>query len=292
MQKILFIVNPLSIDRKNVDIKALLNNCLDLNRYQYDLALSEYHGHAYELARKNIGKYDILVAVGGDGTLNQVSRTLVNTDIPLGIIPLGSGNGLARELKIPLNPANAIKKLNNPQFKKIDTGTVNDYHFINMAGIGFDASIAHAFSFSEIRGFKTYLKVAAKKYLTFKPENVILNIDGEQHSILPFILSIANSGQYGNNAYISPSASFEDGLFDICVVKTFPFRQLFIMAGRLFLKNIYNSKYFDIYKSEHFIVEFDKTIEGHIDGEPVLFEKKIDVQINKKALNVIIPYTK
>jgi diacylglycerol kinase (ATP) len=288
MRNILFIVNPVSEKLKKVEMRQLIMKNLDHDRFSFSLKYSEYPGHAYELAHTLQKKYQIIVAAGGDGTVSQVSRALSGTDTCLGVIPLGSGNGLARSLKIPLNPSKAIHRINSYQVIRIDTGVINGNHFINMAGIGFDAEIAHDFAASDQRGFITYCMKVLKKFRRYSPRNYTLVHNNQEKDTSAFMISFANSSQYGNNAHISPRAKLDDGLIDVCMLKKFPAWTAPILASRLFLKTIDRSDYLNILQTDRLKLKCSDSYFGHLDGEPVVLDKELDVRVIRKSLNVIV----
>ncbi|MEI6455362.1 MAG: diacylglycerol kinase family protein, partial [bacterium] len=178
-KKILFIVNPISGDGRQEKTVSLIKKNLDISRYSYEIIITEMAGHATELSKQAAAAgTDIVVAVGGDGTVNEVAQGLVGTDSILGIIPKGSGNGLSRHLKIPMNLKQAIGIINKGRVVKIDTATLNDDLFVSVAGVGFDASVAKKFARAGKRGFLTYFKITAGSYHSYKAKKYILNVDG------------------------------------------------------------------------------------------------------------------
>ncbi len=288
MEKILFIANPLSVKRKGIDLERLILQNLDLSRFEYIIMYSEYHGHALELAETYRKDYRIIISAGGDGTVNQVSGALVGTNNILGLIPLGSGNGLARDLGIPSEVSKAIKIINNLNTRVIDSGLIGGKHFINMAGIGFDAEIAHDFEGKKKRGLKGYTGSVIRKFFNYQAHDYYYIVDGLKENIKAFLISFANTGQYGNNAYISPGAKPDDGLVDVCFIKEFPAWAAPLLAARLFLRNINRSKYVEIISAKTISLGCEDKIMGHIDGEPVMFENQVDLQVKEKALAILV----
>ena len=287
---ILFIVNPISGKKKKNNIDEILHGILDNTSINFEIKYTEYAGHANKLASENVGKYNTIIAAGGDGTVNEVARALILKDTVFGIIPLGSGNGLARSLKIPVNTVKAVENIVNGNVKKIDSGIVNEKPFINISGIGFDAEVAHLFNKSKTRGFKTYFNVVAKKFSSYKPHECIIRIKGQDDIITkPFLVSFANSSQWGNNAYISPISNQEDGLLEICILEKFPIAITPFLVGRLFLKNIHNSPFMNIFQTDACELQFKNKVKGHIDGEPVQFDNTLKIKILKHSINIITP---
>jgi len=287
MNKVLFIVNPLSVKRKGINLERLIENNLDHASFDYRIIYTEYHNHAAELAETYRSDYRIVVAAGGDGTVNQVSQALVAYDNILGLIPLGSGNGLARDLGIPSNIGKSIKRINLLNTRVIDSGVIGGRHFTNIAGIGFDAEIAHDFAGSVRRGLTGYAGSVIRKFFSYKAREYTIRTDRGERSLEAFLISFANTGQYGNNAYISPDAKPDDGLLDICIIKKFPLHMAPVLAAKLFFKNISSSKYIEILRVKKISLVSEQLILGHIDGEPVGFDREVSIEIKEKSLAVL-----
>lgn len=287
LEEILFIVNPISEEKRNVNSRALIQRYLDTDKFNPVIEYSKYAGHAYDLAKENAAKYNKIVAIGGDGTVNQVSKALVGAKVAMGIIPLGSGNGLSRALGIPVKPAKAMGHIMHAGIKTIDSGLINGYHFLNMAGVGFDAEVAHTFGLQGKRGLKTYVKETIRHLRSYKPPLLTFEGSNIHKEVSPFLLSIANSSQYGNNAHISPRARYDDGLLDVCIMKQFPLWKSPAIASRLFFKTLDKSRYMDIFQVEKCILRNQGTLKGHVDGEPVFFYEDIIIEVKSKSVMVI-----
>lgn len=289
-QKIAFILNPKSGRKRNKNIQLLIEENIDTKSFDAIFLYTEYAGHATELVRENINKgIVIFVAVGGDGTVNEVASALVQTSAILGIIPRGSGNGLARSLMIPMNTIKAIQCLNSKNVKTIDSGSINDRYFFCTCGSGFDAKIGHKFAQSEKRGFFTYVKTTIREFRKFQPKKFKLNIDGEKIKKKAFLITIANAGQYGNNAYISPKSKLDDGKFDVCIFKPFPVLKAPLLGYRLFARTMDRSKYIETIEAEKIVFRKKKKYKFHIDGEPLSFQGPVKIEMIPKSLNVIVP---
>src|SRR5690606_19756065 len=216
-----------------------------------------------------------------------VAKVLIGTNTPLGIIPKGSGNGLARALNIPLDQKEAIAILNRLTIQEIDAGYINGLPFFNMAGMGFDALISKRFVKKDLRGPVGYMQTVLNEISTYKPLDYEIIIDGSIYKRNAFMISIANSPQYGNEAYISPNASVEDGLLDVCIVK--PFHMLYLpkMIYHLFNKTVDKSKYVEIILGRDIKIK-RSSMEGiHVDGEPVVLDKEIEITVAPKSLKII-----
>lgn len=264
---------------------------LDASLYNYTIAYTERAAHAHEIAKEAIGKHDIIVAVGGDGTINEIASALVGSEAILGIIPFGSGNGLSRFLGLSMEVEGAIRMLNDGLVECIDSADADGGAFFNMAGMGFDAHIADVFANQKTRGFITYIKSTLKEVFNYKPQTYQLNIDGAEHEFKAFMLSFANSSQYGNDAHISPKASVQDGLIDVCVIKPFPAWRFPEMGLRMFLKTTDKSKYVEIICGKHIKVKRNAPGPMHLDGEPTIAPAQVEINIKPNSLKVIVGKT-
>ncbi len=289
-QKIVFIINPISgiVKKKNVDTQIALS--IDKEKYDYQILYTAFAGHAVELTVQSVKEgVDVIVAVGGDGSVNEVVNGLKGSNVKLGIIPLGSGNGLARFLKIPLNFKDAIKVINNSNFIAVDTVSVNDRLFLSIAGIGFDALVAKRFAKYHKRGFWSYFTIATKEYRMYRPKNYQLTMNGDVISRRALMIVFANSDQFGYNTSIAPNALINDGLIDVCIVKKIPVYKLLFFIQLLFLKQLNKTSYLEIIKTNELWVERKRNKVVNIDGEPVKLSKNLHIKVNHLALNVITP---
>jgi diacylglycerol kinase (ATP) len=287
---ILFIINPISGGKDKMKIPGLIDATLDRSKFNPNFSFTEYIGHASEIAEEASGKnFDIIVAVGGDGTINEIATKVMQQDKILGIIPFGSGNGLARFLKIPMNTVKAIEVINNRHTLLMDTGKFNDKHFFNMAGMGFDAHISSVFAGNKSRGLTGYLRLGLKEVLDYKAQLYHLNIDGVDYVKKAFVISLANSSQYGNNAHISPEASITDGLLDVCIVKEFPMYKLPFLGYEMIRGITNRSDLVEIIRGKQIKIIRENDDAIHIDGEPFFMGKEIDVSIAPLSLKIITP---
>lgn len=287
---ILFIINPISGGKDKLKIPAIIDANLDRSKFNPNFSFTEYVGHAAEIAEEAANKnFDIIVAVGGDGTINEIASKVMQQQKILGIIPFGSGNGLARFLKIPMHTAKAIQVINQMNVMQIDTGTFNDKYFFNMAGMGFDAHISSVFVGNKKRGLSGYLKLGLKEMMNYKPETYHLKIDGESYTRKAFVVSVANSSQYGNNAHVSPQASVTDGLLDVCIVKSFPLYKIPLLAYQMLNASTDQSDMVEIIRGKDIHITRQEGAAIHIDGEPYFMGKEINVTISPLSLNVIVP---
>lgn len=287
----MFIINPVSGGKSKEKVPALIDQYLDKNIFTYHIIFTEAHAQAYTIAKNAIPDYDIIIAVGGDGTVNEIASALAGSNVVFGIMPYGSGNGLSRFLSIPMDKAAAIKALNNYHIETIDGAKINGKWFFNMAGMGFDAHISEVFSHQKERGFATYFKSSVKEITTYKPQVYQLDIDGKQYEREAFMLSFANSSQYGNNAHVSPHASVQDGLLDVCVVKPFPLYRFPEMGLRMFTGTADKSDFVEIIQGKHIEVKRQEPGPVHLDGEPQILGTEAEIEVVPHILKVIVGKT-
>lgn len=289
-KKISFIINPISGGINKQHFPALIGRYLDRNQFEAEINFTKSTEHNIELAQQAVTeKKDIVVAVGGDGTINNVAKHLINTGILFGIIPQGSGNGLARHLRIPINNIQAIRIINKLHRKNIDAGMANDLFFLNVAGAGFDAHVSWKFANAPKRGFWSYTKITLNEFARYEPKSYELIVDGNSITKDAFIICVANGSQYGNNAYIAPQANLDDGLFDISIMKPFKTFQMPVIGLEMFLKKYNNSKYVDALKGSQIIIKRPEAGVFNIDGEPMMMDKDIHINVLPEALKVIVP---
>lgn len=291
-KRVLFIVNPASGPHHNSaeEFASLVSEFVDTTIFDFHIEITQYARHASELSKAAVeNKVDIVVAVGGDGTLNEVAGELINTKTVLGIIPAGSGNGLARHLNIPLEMGQAISVINKGQLLNMDTIKVNDIPYLSIAGIGFDAFVAEKFAGNSTRGFRTYFNIVSTEYYYYKPQEYELLIDGNAEVHKALFISFANSDQFGYNTSIAPNARVDDGLMDICIVQKIPLYSIPFTAPLLFIKQVHRSIFVNIIKAKEVTVNTERTLIVNIDGEPVSLKGPLHFCINPHSLNVIIP---
>jgi diacylglycerol kinase (ATP) len=287
-KNILFVINPISGGKNKLNFVEKVYKYLDLHLFEPSFEYTQWHGHGIELARRAVNDgIDIIVAVGGDGTINEVASVVEGTKLAMGIVPFGSGNGLARSLKIPMNEIKAIKRLNNLQYQSIDSGLLNDRKFFNVAGIGFDALISARFAENVKRGFWEYLKTIYYEISNYKTQNYKIEIDGKLIEREAFMISIANSSQFGNNAHIAPFASLNDGFFDICIVKPFPTYQVLFLGIRMFTKSTHKCDFVEILRASQLKVYRECSASVHLDGEPIEMGTELNISIQPLSLKIL-----
>lgn len=287
-KRALFVINPISGGKSKEKVPELIARHLSKELFETEIVFTKAQAQAHGIAKEACKDHDLIVAVGGDGTVNEIASALAGSNTVFGILPYGSGNGLSRFLNIPMDVAAAIKTLNHWKVETIDGAKVNGKWFFNMAGMGFDAHISEVFSHQKSRGFSTYLKSSIQEVTNYKPQLYKMNIDGQHYEREAFMLSFANSSQYGNNAHVSPHASVQDGLIDVCVIKPFPLYRFPEMGLRMFTKTADKSDFVEIIKAKHVEVMREEAGPVHIDGEPIILGTQAEIQVVPQILNVIV----
>lgn len=290
-KRIVFIINPISGARIKIDIQKAIFTAIDKDEFDIDIRFTKYRGHASGISKQAVNNgVEIIVAVGGDGTINEVACEMINTKSILGIIPRGSGNGLARHLGISRTVSKALRLINKGHTMKIDTASINEKQFISIAGLGFDAMVAKQFSKSKKRGFLSYFRIIAEQYPSYQSKNYNLILDsGQEINTDAFFISIANSNQFGYNTSIAPNAKLNDGKLDICIVKKPFFVEIPLVINLLLLRAIHLSPHVEIIPASEIIIKQTKNRRINIDGEAFKLGKELSIKVNPLSLNVIIP---
>ncbi|PIB36522.1 hypothetical protein BFP72_14495 [Reichenbachiella sp. 5M10] len=288
-KKILFIANPISGSGHKIDFHNAISQNLDTSRFDWSLYYTTARGDATRRAQEaSNGTYHAVIAIGGDGTINEVAQGLVYTDTCMGIIPNGSGNGLSKHLRISNDIPAAITQLNHATPQLIDTGWFNDQLFLNVAGIGFDAQVAHAFDTFGKRGLFSYILLSIKEFGQFSPSTCKIKVDGKKLKAKAFILTIANGSQYGNNAYIAPKAQVTDGYLDLVVIEPLRFWQWITFPIQLFGKSLDTTSRYRFAKGKKITIK-SKYTKAQLDGEPIQAADKNHIEIKPKSLKMLIP---
>ena len=293
-KKIVFIINPHAGIGHYKKVTRLIAENIDISKYDYRIETTHYKDHGKELTQQAIQEnIDIVVAVGGDGTINEVARVLVGTEVALGVISTGSGNGLAHHLGISTNIKKAIKIINIEKTSPIDTLLVNDNVCISIAGVGFDGLVAEMFDRLPKRGLFSYVKCVTRAFFSYKSQNyVIENKKGKTREHTALLVSFANSSQWGFNVKIAPEASLTDGYVDVCFLKKPNFFTLFFRAIALFSGNLHRYKEAaDIYHFSECKIYAKNNIPQpfHIDGDTKERQKVIQVKVIPRSLRIILP---
>lgn len=288
MKNIAFIVNPVSGTKAKNRVAKLIRELLDPQLFAPTVVVTEYAGHATQLAQQfAMQDYYAVVAVGGDGTVNEVATGLIGTNTALGIIPNGSGNGFARHLEISTRMNRAIEMLNSSEVINVDYGMVNNIPFFSTCGVGFDAVVAQDFSDSS-RGFKGYLQSIFKDLFQYKPETYHITGNGIDQTTTAFLVNFANAGQWGYDAYIAPKASVQDGWLDVAIVSEFPMVAAAGLALSLFTKNIDEKLYMTTIRTKELTLTRNSDGPMHIDGTPMTMPAELHVKIVEDGLKVLV----
>ena len=288
-KRILFIVNPISGHRDKRQFGEEVAAVLDGEEIAYEVVFTKRAGHATELAAAAVKEgYDIVAAVGGDGTLNEVARGLLHSDTAMAVIPCGSGNGLARCLHFPLKTSDALRLLREAKVERIDTATGNGELFLSVAGIGLDAQTAFDFARDPRRGFIPYAYYASNNYFHLKPETVKITFDGRKTlTCSPMLVTFANSNPYGYKAVIAPHASLQDGLLDTCILSRPPLPVLPAFVTMLMHGLLDRSRYLTEIQAAHITVERPSAGVVNLDGEPVMMDAVLDIRVVPGSLGVV-----
>lgn len=287
---LVFIINPRSGTDRVKAVQAAIDARLDSEQFSYEIQTTQRAGHGTELARIAAGQgaYAV-IAIGGDGSVNDVAAGLTGTGTALGIIPKGSGNGMARTLKLPLKTEDAIDVLNLGRTIKMDLGYVNDELFISNAGVGFDALISKKFARSERRGLRAYSWLVTKYLWLYKEWNYRITIDGRELKEKAFLINVANGQQFGYNFRIAPDASVTDGVFDVVIIRKFPKMLGGMITLRAMLGTILRSPYVRFYKAKEVVITHPDLRLMQTDGDAHACANRLHYRIVPAAIEVIVP---
>jgi len=284
--KIRFIINPISGTGKQKGIEKLITKML-IN-LDYDIVYTQKGGDATRLSSEAVrDDIDAVVAVGGDGTVNECLIGLVKTKTALGVIPCGSGNGFAYHIGMERTVEKAIVQLKDAKIETIDSCTANGAPFVNVSGIGFDAHIAKLFARFQKRGFINYVKLILKE-LSYKPQEYNIKYDEIERKVTAYMISFANASQYGNDAKISPMANIQDGLLDFVIVKEFPKWKIPFFLLQIAKGKIHLSKHVDIIQSKKMQITANNTL-LHLDGEPYKVSNPVTIKLLENSLKIVKP---
>jgi YegS/Rv2252/BmrU family lipid kinase len=289
MKRIVFIMNPISGTASKAAVPQLIENRLDQSLFEYEIRLTEHAGHATTIAQQAAEEgVDLVVAVGGDGTVNEVGRALIETQTAMAILPCGSGNGLARHLMLPMDLGKAISLINRFEIHDLDYGTINGMPFFCTCGMGFDAFISMKFAEAGKRGLITYVENVLKEGLKYKPETYELEDETGTKHYKAFLISAANASQYGNNAYIAPQASMSDGLLDVIIMEPFDVLEAPQISLDMFNKTLDKNSKIKTFKAKRIHVHRKEPGWIHYDGDPVMTDADIDILLHSKGIKVLV----
>lgn len=290
MTSILFILNPISGTVSKANVCSLIEKYVDKERFDWSICYTEYAGHAEKIAREAAGKgVDVVVAVGGDGTVNEVARGIVQSKTALAIIPCGSGNGLARHLMLPMDVKQAIMIINEMEVHCLDYGVIDNHPFLCTCGVGFDAFIAERFASAGKRGIMTYLEKIFKDGLAYESETYRYSIDnGDYVKKKAWLISCANASQYGNDAYIAPQASMKDGLLDIVVMDPVGAQNVVSVNMEMINKTLDKNTSIQTFKGRHLVVKRQTEGYVHFDGEPTMAPAEVEIYLVERGINIVV----
>ena len=286
----MLIINPISGTGDKAGLAAMVTARLGARGYDVDVRYTTCRGDATRLAREAIDrKYVAVLAAGGDGTINETARALCDTDTALGIIPAGSGNGLARHIGIPIDPELSLDVIEQMHPEQVDYGTVNGSEFFCTMGVGFDAAVSHRFAAKRRRGLIMYVKSAIDEYKTFTPQRYTLSANGRIITRDAFIIAVANASQYGNNAYIAPEASIVDGLLDVTIIHAGNPLETARMGLDMMTGYLNKNMLIETFRTPSVVIYRSEGGPAHIDGEPVALGPILDIRCHRHALKVLTP---
>lgn len=298
MRKIVVIVNPISGGKSKANIPDIAHQVFPAYDYCVDIVNTERAGHGYELAMQAIADgADTIVAVGGDGTINEIGKALItDNSVKFGIVPMGSGNGLARHAEIPLDVREAFELVRVGYSELIDYGDMNGHIFFTTAGTGFDAEVGERFAemgkrttLLPKRGPITYARAIVEMAATYVPKEYTIMTDEEVFHERAFLITIGNAAQWGNKMYITPRASQQDGLFSVSIVKPFLYLEAPIMALQLLNRQFDRNEHVRSIETRHLRILSDEMGYCHVDGEPMILEQPLDVTMHTAGLRIIVP---
>lgn len=289
-EKVCLIINPISGTDSKINIPEEVTTSLNPMKSDVIIRITGYPRHASEIAREAVREgYKIVIVAGGDGTVNEAARELINTPTRLGIIPLGSGNGLARDLGIPIDTDKALDIIVRGHTRAIDYGMANDHIFFCTCGFGFDAFISDRFAEERKRGPLGYVRNVLESVVDFKSDDYELTHDDGFLRERAFILTCANASQYGNEAHIAPGASLDDGKMNVSILKPLNALEIPQTTLQLFTRNIDKNSKMTTLLTRQLHIKRSRAGMMHVDGEPLHAEKEIDVRIFHKGLQVLAP---
>lgn len=289
-KKILFIINKTSGTDRQKKLAGCIQQHLNLHRFAYELAYTAFPAHATELAREAAQSgHSLIVAVGGDGSVNEVANGILGTGAVLAILPKGSGNGLARALGIPSSTRQALALINAGHVRSIDVGFANGRLFLSNAGVGFDAFIARQFADKKQRGLINYAKLVMRAFWNYESLEYLLEVDGQQFREKAFFVTVANGNQFGYNFKIAPNAVLDDAQLDVCVMRPLHFLNLPPLSIRSLQGKLDNSQYVKFYRGSRIALSCDALKWMQLDGEAIEVQGRVETELVPQAIQVIVP---
>lgn len=289
-KKIRFIANPRSGANRRRNLGQLIADNLDHSQFDHELCFTKRAGDAIELAKEGVAQgFDLVVACGGDGSVNEISSQLIGTAAVLGVLPCGSGNGFAGHLGLGRDVARAIRVLNDGVPIAVDTCTMNGHPFVNLAGVGFDGVVAKRLHDSPVRGFWAYLRYTVEEVLAYQPQNLEIQVDGLKISRKCFLVEVANAPIYGYGFSIVPQANFTDAKLEVLLIKDAPKWRYVLESWRFLNRTFHKSNLAECYTGSEIVVQPETPIGAHVDGEGFQLNGTARFDILPASLKVMVP---
>lgn len=289
-RKILAVINPISGTSNKEFMPETIARCIDPDKFDVVVRFTQHASHATLLTEEAIkeGFYGV-IAVGGDGTINEVAAALRDSSTALGIIPCGSGNGLARHLGIPMNVEKALEIINLDNIEALDYCTANDRPFFCTCGVGFDAHVSQKFAEAKKRGPLSYIQKTLVEYLKYRCKTYSIEMNDRVVTEKAFVIACGNASQYGNNAFITPRASMHDGLIDVTVIHPFTPLDTAVLGVLLFTRHIDQDTNINTFRTSELTIHLPKPDVMHIDGEPIMMDADIHIKCHKAGIKIFLP---
>lgn len=287
-KKIWFIINPISGIQNKDELPTIIANEIDNLSFEYEIKYTSFKGHGFEIGQEAVkNNIDIVCAVGGDGSVHDVGTALIGTEVKLAILPIGSGNGLARHLKIPLDTVKALRCINKGCSIQMDTVKVNNSPVLGFGGFGLDALVAKRFDEDKKRGFWVYVKHVLREFFKFNPINFTINTNGEVKNIPAVMCTVANTSEFGNGFIISPNSDPTDGKLELIILKPFSFWMIPIVVNNYFKGKTQRKSLSEVISFQKATIEMNNSL-GHYDGEPIEVPHKVNIEVVPKSLHILI----
>jgi YegS/Rv2252/BmrU family lipid kinase len=285
--KTLFVINPRSGVRRNYDISTIIRESATVEHELRQCPRKDDLDGMLDAAERE--GFEVIYAVGGDGTVHEVAKRLLGRSMALGIVPTGSGNGFARHIGLPMDPGASLRACAGQRIETIDTAAVNGIPFLGVMGIGFDALVADRFAASSVRGFRTYVSIGLKAFFSYQAAEHDVIVDGEALHLRAFTIAIANASQYGNNARIAPHASVKDGQLDVVLVEDVSLLRAFALLPPLLRGTIDRARGVTIRRGRHIEIRRPSPGPAHLDGEPLTLPALLTIDVKPASLRVLVP---
>lgn len=285
--KALYVVNERSGRRRDFDVAELIRRTSPFEHELLPCGAKEEVDAIVDRAEAE--GFDVVFAVGGDGTVHETAKRLIGRKPALGILPIGSGNGFARHIGLPVEPASALESCRGGRIVTIDTARVNEHPFLGVMGVGFDATIAERFASSSARGLETYIKEGLRAFAEFQAGDYTITANGTTSVMKAFVVAVANSGQYGNNARIAPLASLQDGMLDIVIVGDTRLIDAAFLLARLFSGSFHRAAGVTTLRAPEVTITRTGAGPAHLDGEPMTLPAQLHVRVVPQSLRLLVP---